>query len=334
MPRPAPASSRASTPQGGSSANSGARNGTDSRGSTPRAAPPAFFPRPKAPAPTQNQSEPSPPCGTGQTGGQTCYRLRHIVVERLLNDGSLGLLLHGTSLVGFCSPEAEESGWAIGDQIVEVNGQRVSVFEEFLEKFMAAQDKGLPIDFGVLRREQGEVPSERSSTLEGFFDATDIGDLAGRLQRKFGVSTPGRSGQRTPTPCSSMAWREGLHLPREDSVTENPYIQALRRRRAELSGPGDMWACETERQPLAAKLATRRSDALASLQQRPAQKPPAPPLALAACMAGGGPQCGTQGCSNNYTVQPTPRVDLDTDVLAWAVPDGFHKERPELLLKS
>ena len=70
----------------------------------------------------------------GLPGGE-CFRLRHVRVEALLQardargvkwraftsayfsrpgpeDGTLGLLLHGTSVVGFCSEEAASHGWS------------------------------------------------------------------------------------------------------------------------------------------------------------------------------------------------------------------------------
>jgi hypothetical protein len=70
---------------------------------------------------------------------QGCFHVRHVEVSELLEDNTLGLLLHGTSVVGFCSSKAEQAGWRVGDQIVEVNGQRVGSFDEFLECFVQSQ---------------------------------------------------------------------------------------------------------------------------------------------------------------------------------------------------
>merc|ERR1719199_1285214 len=124
---------------------------------------------------------------------QGCFHVRHVEVTELLEDNTLGLLLHGTSVVGFCSSRAEQAGWRVGDQIVEVNGQRVGSFDEFLECFVQSQSQhGLPIDFSVLRRElrplSGEA-DEAEDALESFFSATNFVDLAGQLQRKFGSSS-------------------------------------------------------------------------------------------------------------------------------------------------
>jgi hypothetical protein len=91
--------------------------------------------------------------GRGECTGW--YRLHHIEVERLQKDGTLGLLLHGTSIVGFRSAEADLAGWRVGDQIVQINERRASNFEEFQSCFRMAQSKdGFPIDFGVLRKEE------------------------------------------------------------------------------------------------------------------------------------------------------------------------------------
>ncbi|CAE7697077.1 XI-B [Symbiodinium necroappetens] len=159
--------------------------------------------------PEDQELHPPSPMQSGE-----CFRLRHVRVEALLQDGTLGLLLHGTSVVGFCSEEAASHGWFVGDQIVEINGKHVAAFDEFLEQFLAAQVQGFPIVFSVLRREAPEeTPDE--DPLESFFSEIDFVDLAGRLKKKFGGS-PGKA-ELASTGSSG------------DAILENPYIQAKRR---------------------------------------------------------------------------------------------------------
>jgi len=194
-----------------------------------------------------------------ESGNAGSFRLRQVRVHELLEDGTLGLLLHGTSVVGFCSSQADSAGWAVGDQIVEVNGHRVAMFDEFIDRFVSAQEDGFPIEFSVLRREQEVEETEGAEdALEGFFSATNFVDLAGQLQKKFAGTSMGQAPMPNPPP-----------IPEEDSmqfesITENPYIQALRKRRTELCRNAEGWASEVA-ESLAARLATQRSDALASL---------------------------------------------------------------------
>jgi len=298
-------------------------------------------------------------------------------VQKLLEDGTLGLLLHGTSVVGFCSPQAEEYGWLIGDQIVEINGHRVSVFDEFLDRFLAAQEEGFPIDFSVLRRETlslagGAAAAAASGNaisssgglanlltagaaagslgaegaLDNFFDATDLGDLAGQMQRKFGGPLPHGSEALSPAMSGLPPDEKDEHLSRSDSITENPYIQALRKRRSELLKSAEGWE---NTDSLASRLATQRSDALATLlNAQGASRRAAGPADCGAagvgatdCGAipdeGSGPglrlpaqfsglpawplslSCGNgRGCGNNeaaaYEIQPTPRADVESDL--------------------
>ena len=192
------------------------------------------------------------PEATSQTS--ECFRLRHVQIEALLKDGTLGLLLHGTSVVGFCSEEVADQGWLVGDQIVEINGKRVSAFDEFLERFVTAQEEGFPIVFSVLRRETPEVP-ETKDPLDSFFNQTQFADLANQLKNKFGPQP-----KKVPTlqPASSFG---------ETSILENPYIQALRKRRSELSRSPEGWSEDYQAQSLAAKMASERGDALATLSK-------------------------------------------------------------------
>lgn len=179
-------------------------------------------------------------------------------MTELTKDNTLGLLLHGTSVVGFCSPDAEGMGWCVGDQIVEVNGQRVASFDDFLACFQQAREQGLPVDFSVLRREQvaaDAAPAE--SAIDDFFSAMDISDMAGRLSAARSRGKPDRlepPGGRAVEDEES----ERYFMPtRETSITENPYIQALRKRREELTRDSDTWTNQEFPSSIAAMLASR-----------------------------------------------------------------------------
>lgn len=212
-----------------------------------------------SPSSEAGKGEPSEDDEGTDASASGCFRLRQIRVDALLQDGTLGLLLHGTSIVGFCAPEAEKVGWAVGDQIVEVNGQRIALFDEFLEKFVAAQEQGFPIEFSVLRRECVEEQELSEDALDSFFSGTNFVDLAGQLQQKFGNFSPARDAQSnlgTPRSQDTQVQNE--------SITENPYIQALRKRRDELRQTTEKWADGSY--TLASRLATERYDALASLR--------------------------------------------------------------------
>jgi len=210
------------------------------------------------------------------------FHVHHISLQRLEKDDTLGILLHGTSVVGVRTALAGEAGWRRGDQIVEVNGRRVTKFDEFLDSFFAAQERGPPISFGVLRRQSTEEPGAGSEAfVDGFLTKTNVKDLAGLMREKFGT---GPSLRRPPTPCSARGQKQRIpprcgnacaraavtavpskEVPR-NCVTENPYIQALKQRREEFlySSEGG-WVSGDGTEPLAAQLATRRSDALATL---------------------------------------------------------------------
>eukprot|EP00933_Yihiella_yeosuensis_P007668 TRINITY_DN11280_c0_g1_i1.p1 TRINITY_DN11280_c0_g1~~TRINITY_DN11280_c0_g1_i1.p1 ORF type:complete len:469 (-),score=90.76 TRINITY_DN11280_c0_g1_i1:194-1600(-) len=273
------------------------------------------------------------------------FKLRQIQVEGLLEDGTLGLLLHGTSVVGFCAEGASENGWAVGDQIVEINGNRVSVFDEFLEKFLSAQVQGFPITFSVLRRENGgeeALETGEDDPLDSFFSNTNFVDLAGQLKHKFRAS---------PAPPEMMSGPDMAAGPqrREEAITENPYIQALRRRRSELSRSTEGWTdasgtISDGTDSLAARLATERYDALATLSRLSGVTPRASsstskpsgnvcggshmkfevPSFLQAlgfpsfCMAANRP-CG-DGEVGSMEILPTPRVekDVEHDQTSWA----------------
>jgi len=176
-----------------------------------------------------------------------CFRLQHVRVDELLEGDTLGLLLHGTLVVGYSHPDAESHGWKTDDQIVEVNGEHVSTFEEFLQAFHDAR-LARPIDFAVLRREVGvEVDDAANSRLDGFLSSANLCDLAVRLQRSRG------SLSAVPVSANPEIFK--------DPVTDNPYIRALRSRRDAMFMP-DHWADTGDSLP--AKLATR-AGALATL---------------------------------------------------------------------
>mmetsp|Transcript_1430 Transcript_1430/g.3829 ORF Transcript_1430/g.3829 Transcript_1430/m.3829 type:complete len:349 (-) Transcript_1430:279-1325(-) len=176
-----------------------------------------------------------------------CFRLQHVRVDELLEGDTLGLLLHGTLVVGYSHPDAESHGWKTDDQIVEVNGEHVSTFEEFLQAFNDAR-LARPIDFAVLRREVGvEVDDAANSRLDGFLSSANLCDLAVRLQRSRG------SPSAVPVSANPEIFK--------DPVTDNPYIRALRSRRDAMFMP-DHWADTGDSLP--AKLATR-AGALATL---------------------------------------------------------------------
>eukprot|EP00931_Biecheleriopsis_adriatica_P032961 TRINITY_DN19173_c0_g1_i1.p1 TRINITY_DN19173_c0_g1~~TRINITY_DN19173_c0_g1_i1.p1 ORF type:complete len:351 (+),score=78.63 TRINITY_DN19173_c0_g1_i1:85-1137(+) len=216
----------------------------------------------KVPAAGSKQPLLEKPPGAG-TGGE-CFHVRQVKIDALLDDGTLGLLLHGTSIIGFCSEAASHFGWLVGDQIVEVNGQSISAFEEFLEKFMAAQAQGFPIHFGVLRREV-TAKDEFNDPLEGFFSQTNFVDLADQLRSKFG-STP--RGKHSLAAAINSQARNGC-----EDQEDNPYIQALRQRRSELCRNTEDWMDETGCQSLAARMATEREGSLATLSRASTDTP-------------------------------------------------------------
>lgn len=196
-------------------------------------------------------------------GASECFRLRHVQIDTLLKDGTLGLLLHGTSVVGFCSEEVADQGWLVGDQIVEINGKRVSAFDEFLERFVAAQVQGFPIVFSVLRREAPEAVESpvAKDPLDSFFSEMQFSDLASQLKTKFG-----------PQPKQVTTFQAASSFG-ELSILENPYIQALRKRRSELSRSPEGWSEDYQAQSLAAKMASERGDALATLSKDSTETP-------------------------------------------------------------
>lgn len=192
-----------------------------------------------------------------------CFRLRHVLVDRLEKDGTLGLLLHGTSIIGFRSSQAEGAGWHIGDQIVEVNQQAVGNFIEFQEAFReATTNRGFLADFSVLRREEQCKPDEGIGAEEGaedailsFFNTTDLMHLEDQLDKRFGK--PGFEEDRTLSAngCGEVSARDKLlssacdlpatsarNKPAINLSLENPFILALEGRRKALTNGSAGWA--------------------------------------------------------------------------------------------
>jgi hypothetical protein len=214
--------------------------------------------------------------------------------------------------VGFCSDMAEEMGWCIADQIVEVNTQRVSSFDEFLDRFIAAQQQGFPIDFSVLRKELAENAQEGAeNALDHFFGGTSVATIVGQLQSKFSAEVGSQFDDAAKAGYGKQA-------PGSESVVENPYIKALRKRRNELLSSAEGWATDVA-DSLASRLATQRSDGLATLWSSN-ESPPARHAKLAT--VAGLPvewfSCGPGSCDNeaacNSGISMTPRKEHYSDM--------------------
>lgn len=130
------------------------------------------------------------------------FRRRYVEVNTLVEGDSLGLLLTGTTVASFSCPEAKLAGWHVGDHIVEVNGDFCENFSEFLKLFIKARTKdGFPIVFTVLRHESAHT-------------VVDIDTVDPRHMLK------------------GKATLEQVADGRE-TMLDNPYIKALRRRRTD-----------------------------------------------------------------------------------------------------
>merc|ERR1719231_507476 len=95
-----------------------------------------------------------PPPQTPPAGAEDPQQLKvvQLNVSALQADNTLGLLLHGTTVVGFRVDEARHVGWKVGDKIIEVRGNHVNDFDEFMEFFQECQQThGFPMEFSVLR---------------------------------------------------------------------------------------------------------------------------------------------------------------------------------------
>jgi len=209
-----------------------------------------------------------------------CFRIRRVHVRELQYDGTLGLLLHGTSIVGFRTTKAREAGWAVSDQIVKVNARRVSTFDEFLESFAFAQAEGFPIIFSVLRREDSYCEPETEDALEKFFSTTDFANLAGELQRRCAGQPPPKAREeeaqqvppQAPPPQAAIFTARsvigGAGSIGDDNLANNPYVMALNRRREEQLQSNEGWiSCSFEEADgsIPSRLATRQ-EGVAMLQ--------------------------------------------------------------------
>jgi len=194
----------------------------------------------------------------------------------------------------------------------------------------------MPIDFSVLRREVVDEAGAEEA-LDGFFGATKMRDLAGLLRKKFGTNSLSREAEGM-TPSSAMPAEADKGstdscLSRSESITENPYIQALRKRRDDLFKTAEGWIIdEGSTASIAVQLATQHSGGLATLTSSPSmEKVRRPgklhPLAWAGCASEVGTgHCGSQeaACVASYDIRPTPRADApaphmsEADVCTWA----------------
>eukprot|EP00929_Paragymnodinium_shiwhaense_P023724 TRINITY_DN14790_c0_g1_i1.p1 TRINITY_DN14790_c0_g1~~TRINITY_DN14790_c0_g1_i1.p1 ORF type:complete len:482 (-),score=70.23 TRINITY_DN14790_c0_g1_i1:264-1709(-) len=250
----------------------------------------------------------------------TCYRLKAIGIEHLMPDGTLGLLLHGTTVVGFREKLASEAGWRIGDQIVDVDGRRTATFDDFLSSFSEAQELGLPVTIRVLRR---EAPVHGSNWDSGGLSLQRFLEQASSLRAAGGGLSSSRGRQEESDPqldadaaASAKPWRSQV----KNVITSNPYIQALKERRTELHRSSTDWPSgENLSSSLASRLATQRSG-LATLTSTPEPssgssftesttsflRDIAPRwLNLGTCDSN--VDCQPHGCSAEF--RPTPRVD-------------------------
>lgn len=206
---------------------------------------------------------------------QGSQQLVQMNVDALQADNTLGLLLNGVAIVGFRILEAKDVGWNIGDKIVEVNGECVSCYDQFMERFRDAQKRqGFPIRFGVLRREGSspdvyDAEATAEDTLHNFFNTTDFELLTGRLQDGL----PLQSGESNSTARDAQGFDGGygsLNAHFQNYAMEHPFVTALKHRRDALVRGNAGWSkwsdddfadtCDT----VASRLA-RRQDGVSTL---------------------------------------------------------------------
>jgi len=272
------------------------------------------------------------PAGRQEEVRRGCFRTHQVHVRELQTDGTLGLLLHGTSIVGFRTKMAREAGWAVSDQIVEVNARPVSTFDEFLENFAFAQAEGFPIIFSVLRREdpsrdEAEAEVRGEDALDEFFSTVDFTNLAGELQRRWGSRPPPRAarGEEEEEQQAAMFTAHGLGGgcggDDGDNLANNPYVLALNRRREEQRQSNEGWmSCSAEEADgsLPSRLATRR-EGVAMLQGAGGQAGSVrmqhsdSSCAWPFCIPGDRVAPGASACETEtmvHELQPTPRADF------------------------
>lgn len=149
--------------------------------------------------------------------GRECERQRltlvRVQVERPLGE-TLGLILRGTSIVGFRSKQAA-TGWQIGDQIIEVDHRRVVLLEDFET---ALRPGTFPVNVTVLRNV--------SALAEG-------GDSHRNLRGGSSTSSSSSSARQNPYIRALLQRRQELERSQYD--VESPAAQLARRRSGTLA---------------------------------------------------------------------------------------------------
>lgn len=177
--------------------------------------------------------------------GNTCtLRIVDISVNGLQSDNTLGLLLHGTRIVGFRIEAAKEVGWQIGDKIAEVNGQTVGTFEDFMDCFRDAHQKhGFPVQFNVIRGDQKhEAESTAEDTLRNFFSTADFEQLTGQLHEKLGEIPVPAEPNRKQMSLEGFLTPNKPDEPAASCSPEHPFVTALKLRRDALIRGNRGWA--------------------------------------------------------------------------------------------
>mmetsp|Transcript_72386 Transcript_72386/g.125496 ORF Transcript_72386/g.125496 Transcript_72386/m.125496 type:complete len:776 (+) Transcript_72386:151-2478(+) len=221
------------------------------------------------------------------SSGASYFDVQEIEVhEPPEQDGSLGLLLSGNTVVAFTCPEAQAAGWRLGDVIVKVNGRSCEHFNQFVQILAEARNDGFPIVFSVLRCEILQDQLDTECDLDDMVNLTNVVERAEQMQFRPGFLHGALvDGEKTVLKPSDwrlqgpVDWRlQGLSM--SESVFENPYVDALRKRRINLdekhaegwNSCGDMSAREDSRDSLASRLATQR-EGVASLTSKQDPKP-------------------------------------------------------------
>lgn len=236
--------------------------------------------------------------GSGPSDGDCCgFRLAHVCVDSLQADNTLGLLLKGTCVVGFRTLEAMHVGWRPGDKIVEVSGQHVKTFDEFMGCFqLSLQKHGFPVHFTVLRREDDVEAEGDGDQLLNFFSNTDFDNMS-RQPRGRRSEKPSRRAQPQPHVAQPQAAALGADMvassssgdllpERGGTVTqslsissmEHPFVTALKLRRDALVRGSAGWAKwadddfeDTSSDSVASRLA-QRQDGVSTLHVRHQQQ--------------------------------------------------------------
>jgi len=229
--------------------------------------------------------------------GDCCgFRLAHVCVDSLQADNTLGLLLKGTSVVGFRTLEAMHVGWRPGDKIVEVSGQHVKTFDEFMGCFqLSLQKHGFPVHFSVLRREDDVEAEGDGDQLLNFFSNTDFDNMS-RQPRGRRSEKPSQRGRAQPlvephapslgadmvasSSSGNLLPERGGTVTQSLSISsmEHPFVTALKLRRDALVRGSAGWAKwadddfeDTSSDSVASRLA-QRQDGVSTLHVRHQQQ--------------------------------------------------------------